>query len=251
MIGIGVDVGGSGIKVGAADLVTGTLVSERLQEKTPNPSTPDRVVEIIATLVGRVAPLAGAAAPVGIGVPCVVLDGVTKTAANIDQAWIDFDADRVVEGVLRRPVRVVNDADAAGLAEMRFGAGRGKRGVVLMLTLGTGVGSALFTDGHLVPNTELGHLEIRGADAEDRSAAAVKTRESLSWEAWAALLDEHIRAIDRILWPDLIILGGGVSRDADRFIPLLTARPPIVAATLENDAGIVGAALAAAERLGP
>jgi polyphosphate glucokinase len=170
------------------------------------------------------------------------------TAANIDSAWVGFDLEAALRPVLRRPVMVLNDADAAGMAEMRFGAGKGKPGVVLILTLGTGVGSALFVDGRLVPNTELGHMEIRGIDAEDRSAAAVRVRENESWEQWAADVDEHLTAIDRILWPSLIILGGGVSRNADQFVPLLTIRPPIVPAMLRNDAGCVGAAMAAAER---
>jgi polyphosphate glucokinase len=235
-VAIGVDVGGSGIKVGAVDTATGRLLAERLRVLTPNPSTPTAIVRAITALVKKAGAGLDPNAPVGVGVPSVVLDGVTKTAANVDPAWIGFEA-----------VHVLNDADAAGLAEMRFGAGAGKHGVVLVLTLGTGVGSALFNDGRLVPNTELGHMEIRGRDAERRSAAAARTRRGLSWKAWAADLDEHIDAIDRILWPSLIILGGGVSKRTDRFLPLLTARPPIVPATLQNDAGIVGAALAAAE----
>lgn len=244
---IGVDVGGSGIKVGAVDVATGQLVAERLRVATPNPSTPAAVVRTIARLVKRASLGLDPNAPVGVGIPSVVLDGVAKTAANVDPAWIGFDARSALVKALKRPVHVLNDADAAGLAEMRFGAGAGKDGVVLILTLGTGVGSALFNDGRLVPNTELGHMEIRGRDAERRSAAAARTRRGLSWKAWAHDLDEHIDAIDRILWPGFIILGGGVSKRADRFLPLLTARPPIVPATLQNDAGIVGAALAAFE----
>jgi polyphosphate glucokinase len=246
-LAIGVDVGGSGIKVGAVDTATGQLVAPRIRVVTPQPSTPDAVVRSIARLVKRAAAGLDPNTIVGVGVPCVVIDGVTKTAANIDPGWIGFDAGSALGKVLKRPVHVLNDADAAGLAEMRFGAGAGKDGVVLMLTLGTGVGSALFNDGRLVPNTELGHMEIRGRDAERRSAAAARTRRGLSWKAWTADLDEHLHAIDRILWPGLFILGGGVSKRADRFIPRLTVRPPVVPATLENDAGIVGAALAAAE----
>lgn len=244
---IGVDVGGSGIKAGAVDPATGTLLAPRLRVVTPQPSTPDSVVRSIARLVKRVGAGLDPNAVVGVGVPCVVLDGVTKTAANIDPAWIGFDAGSALAKALKRPVHVLNDADAAGLAEMRFGAGRGKDGVVLVLTLGTGVGSALFIDGRLVPNTELGHMEIRGRDAERRSAAAARTRRGLSWKAWTTDLDEHLHAIDRILWPSLLILGGGVSKRSERFVPRLTTRPPIVPATLENDAGIVGAALSAAE----
>lgn len=244
---IGVDVGGSGIKAGAVDTATGALLAPRLRVVTPQPSTPEAVVRSIVRLVKRVATGLDPNAVVGVGVPCVVIDGVTKTAANIDPGWIGFDAGSALGKALKRPVHVLNDADAAGLAEMRFGAGRGKTGVVLVLTLGTGVGSALFNDGRLVPNTELGHMEIRGRDAERRSAAAARTRRGLSWKAWTNDLDEHLQAIDRILWPSLLILGGGVSKRAERFIPRLTVRPPVVPATLENDAGIVGAALSAAE----
>jgi polyphosphate glucokinase len=181
-------------------------------------------------------------------VPCVVIDGVTKTAANIDAGWIEFDAGRALQAALKRSVVVLNDADAAGLAEMRFGAGVGEPGVVLVLTLGTGVGSGLFNDGLLVPNTELGHMEIRGRDAERRSAAAARIRRGLSWKAWAADLDEHLHAIDKLFWPNLIILGGGVSKAPERFMPRLTVRPRVVPAKLRNDAGIVGAAMAAVER---
>jgi polyphosphate glucokinase len=247
-VAIGVDVGGSGIKAGAVDLATGQLLSDRLRVATPEPSTPDAVVRSIARLVKRAGAGLDPTTPVGVGVPSVVIDGVTLTAANVDPAWIGFDAGTALAKALKRPVHVLNDADAAGLAEMRYGAGAGKDGVVLVLTLGTGVGSALFNDGRLVPNTELGHMEIRGRDAERRSAAAARTRRGLSWKAWASDLDEHLHAIDKILWPALIIFGGGVSKRADRFLPLLTARPPMVPATLQNDAGIVGAGLAASER---
>jgi polyphosphate glucokinase len=250
-IAIGVDVGGSGIKVGVVDVAKGELIAPRLRVATPTPSTPADVVRAIGRTVSRAireAPDVPADAPVGVGVPSVVIDGVTKTAANIDPGWIDFDADRALETVLNRPMTVLNDADAAGLAEMRFGAGAGERGVVIVLTLGTGVGSGLFNDGVLVPNTELGHMEIRGRDAERRSAAAARTRRGLSWKAWASDLDEHLAAIDRLFSPKLIILGGGVSKQPEKFIPRLTVRPRVVPAKLRNDAGIVGAAMAASER---
>jgi polyphosphate glucokinase len=250
-IAIGVDVGGSAIKAGAVDVEAGHLIGQRLEVPTPQPSTPAAVVEEIAKLVAQAGADAPADAPVGVGVPCVVVEGVTLTAANIDKAWVGFDLETALRPVLRRPVFVLNDADAAGMAEMRFGAGQGKVGVVLILTLGTGVGSALFVDGKLVPNTELGHMEVRGKDAEKRSAAVARVRDRESWTQWANDLDEHLTAIDRILWPSLIILGGGVSRNADQFVPLLTIRPPIVPATLRNDAGTVGAAMAAAERHTP
>jgi polyphosphate glucokinase len=250
-LAIGVDVGGSGIKVGVVDVALGELVAPRLRVVTPDPSTPVKMVAAIARTVARAGKAAGGVpsnVPVGVGVPCVVIEGVTKTAANIDAAWVDFDAGRALETALKRPVVVLNDADAAGLAEMRFGAGVGEPGVVLVLTLGTGVGSGLFNDGLLVPNTELGHMEIRGRDAERRSAAAARIRRGLSWKAWASDLDEHLHAIDKLFWPNLIILGGGVSKAPERFLPRLTVRPRVVPARLRNDAGIVGAAMAAIER---
>ncbi len=256
-LAVGVDVGGSGIKVSVVDVAHGVLVGPRLRVATPQPSTPDVVVPVIVRTVLRALKESGVQAgrstsvsfPVGVGMPSVVIDGVTKTAANIDPGWTDFDLGARLRSAFSGTVVVLNDADAAGLAEMRFGAGVGRRGVVFVLTLGTGLGSGMFNDGVLVPNTELGHMEIRGRDAERRSAAVARTRRGLSWKAWASDLDEHLHAIDKLFWPNLIILGGGVSKNADKFIPRLTVRPPVVAATLRNDAGIVGAAMAAAERM--
>jgi polyphosphate glucokinase len=255
-VAVGVDVGGSGIKVAAVDVTTGQLAGPRLRVATPQPSSPDAVVPTIIRTVRRALRDGGlitgrsTAIPfsVGVGMPSVVIDGVTKTAANIDPSWIDFNLGEHLRAALKAPVYVLNDADAAGLAEMRFGAGAGERGVVFVLTLGTGLGSGMFNDGLLVPNTELGHMEIRGRDAERRSAAVARTRRGLSWKAWASDLDEHLHAIDKLFWPNLIILGGGVSKNADKFIPRLTVRPRVVPATLRNDAGIVGAAMAAAEK---
>lgn len=253
-LAIGLDVGGSGIKAGAVDLDTGQLVGERVRIATPNPSTPDAVVAATARLVVRIRRAvseigpASAGVPVGIGIPSVVIDGTTRSAANIDAGWVDYPAAIEFRRALSRDVTIVNDADAAGVAEMRFGAGRGKTGTVFVLTLGTGLGSALFVDGVLVPNTELGHMEIRGRDAERRSAANARIRRGLSWKAWASDLDEHLVAIDRLFSPSLFILGGGVSKNPDKFIPFLTVRVPVVPAELRNDAGIVGAALFAAER---
>jgi polyphosphate glucokinase len=252
-LAVGVDVGGSGIKVAVVDVDRGTLVSPRLRVATPQPSSPETVVPAIVRTVKRALKEAaiGAVAPqipVGVGMPSVVIDGVTKSAANIDAAWVDYDLGSHLRQALKARIEVLNDADAAGLAEMRFGAGVGERGVVFVLTLGTGLGSGMFNDGVLVPNTELGHMEIRGRDAERRSAAVARTRRGLSWKAWASDLDEHLHAIDKLFWPNLIILGGGVSKNADKFIPRLTVRPRVVPATLRNDAGIVGAAMAAAER---
>jgi len=250
-LAVGVDVGGSGIKAAVVDVTTGTLASTRLRIPTPQPSLPEAVVPAIVRIVRRAMKDGGIGSkgvPVGVTMPSVVIDGVTKTAANIDPGWVDYDLAGRLKGPLGNRVVVLNDADAAGLAEMRFGAGRGQGGVVFVLTLGTGLGSGMFNDGVLVPNTELGHMEIRGRDAERRSAAAARIRRGLSWKAWSSDLDEHLHAIDKLFWPNLIILGGGVSKNADKFIPRLTVRPPVVPATLRNDAGIVGAAMAASER---
>jgi polyphosphate glucokinase len=250
-LAVGVDVGGSGIKVAVVDVATGQLAGPRLRVVTPQPSTPVAVIPVIVRLVNRTiraAKVDAASLPIGVDMPSVVINGVTRTAANIDAGWIGFDLAGELRKKLSGPLVVLNDADAAGLAEMRFGAGAGQRGVVIVLTLGTGVGSGLFNDGVLVPNTELGHMEIRGRDAERRSAAVARTRRGLSWKAWAADLDEHLQAIDRLFSPNLIILGGGVSKNADRFIPRLTVGTKIVAATLRNDAGIVGSAMAATEQ---
>lgn len=252
-LAIGIDIGGSGIKAGAVDIASGTLRGERLRVATPVPSTPGNVVASAARLVRRIVkavPEAGdrLTVPVGVGVPSVVIEGVTRSAANIDPGWVDYPAGTEFQRALTRRAVVVNDADAAGVAEMRFGAGRGQLGTVLVLTLGTGLGSALFVDGVLVPNTELGHMEIRGRDAERRSAAAARVRRGLSWKAWATDLDEHLIAIDRLFSPRLFILGGGVSKNPDKFIPYLTVRVPVVPAQLRNDAGTIGAAMFAAER---
>jgi polyphosphate glucokinase len=254
-LAIGIDIGGSGIKACAVDVATGQLVGDRQRIATPNPSRPDAVVEATVRLVRRIVnglpdEAEAATAPIGIGIPSVVVDGVTRSAANIDPTWVDFPAAIEFGRALGRPVSLVNDADAAGVAEMRFGAGVGKRGVVFVLTLGTGLGSGLFIDGTLVPNTELGHMEIRGKDAERRSAAAARLKRGLSWKGWAADLDEHLIAIDRLFSPNLIILGGGVSKGPERFVPFLTVRVPVVAAELRNDAGIVGAAMFAVDRAG-
>jgi polyphosphate glucokinase len=240
---IGIDVGGSGIKAAVVDTATGELLTPRVRIATPQPSTPKAVAKATAKVISDLSPELEA----GLGFPAVVLGGVVRTAANIDASWIGTDAAALFTDALRRPLAIGNDADAAGLAEMRFGAGRGHAGTVLMLTLGTGIGSALFRDGVLVPNTELGHLQVRGKDAEERAAASVKERKGLSWSAWSKLLDEYLDAVDALLWPDLVILGGGISKDADKFVHELTSRVRTVPAELQNRAGIVGAAMLAAE----
>ena len=248
-LAVGVDVGGSGIKASAVDLDTGELVGNRHRVPTPQPSEPDAVIASIRRMVKRIEKEAGLheLAPVGVGFPAVVVDGVTKSAANVDPGWIDFDADAAMVRALGRPVHVINDADAAGVAEMRYGAGVGERGTVFLITLGTGTGSALFYNGTLIPNLELGHMEIRGRDAEKRSASAARLRRGLSWKAWAADLDEHLLAIEKLFTPRLFIIGGGVSKRSEKFIPRLTVNARVVPAKLLNDAGIVGAAMAAAE----
>jgi polyphosphate glucokinase len=236
----GLDVGGSGIKGAPVDTETGELVGERLRIKTPKPATPEAIVQTAARVVKE----SDWEGLVGCGFPAVVKDGVVHTAANIDKSAIGFDLGGALEKELGVPVGAVNDADAAGLAEMRWGAGRGVDGVVLMLTLGTGIGTSLFVGGRLVPNMELGHIEIRGEDAEHRAADGARKREDLSWEQYAERLDEYLHKIEDLLWPDLIVVGGGISKKAEKFFPHLTIRTEIVTAKMRNEAGIAGAALA-------
>jgi polyphosphate glucokinase len=248
MQSFGVDIGGSGIKGCTVDLAEGRLLGERLRVDTPQPSTPDAVYGVVAELVGSF----GWDREVGVTFPGVMKKGVAHTAANVDKSWIGTDIDADLERLLPGgPVQTLNDADAAGLAEMRYGAGKDKGGVVLLLTFGTGIGSALFVNGHLVPNTEFGHIEVDGEDGEKRASAAAREREELKYPDWAKRVDRFLDVLERSVWPDLIIVGGGVSKKADRWVPLLSTRTPVVAAQLRNDAGIVGAALAAHERLTP
>jgi len=245
---IGVDIGGTGIKVGVVDSRRGVLIGERVRVDTPHPAVPEAVVRATAELVAGLPPDSG---PVGIGVPGPIVGGRVMMAANLHDDWVGAPAARLFSEAIGRPCEIINDADAAGVAEIRFGAGRGVRGVVLLLTLGTGIGSALFVDGVLVPNLELGHIEIRGKDAERRASAGARERRALSFAEWAPLLDEYLDRIDKLVWPDLVILGGGVSRRAEKFIHLLSARPPVVPAALRNEAGIVGAAVRARQVLSP
>jgi polyphosphate glucokinase len=250
-IAIGVDVGGSGIKAAVVDVESGRLRSERLRVPTPQPATPAAVSGTIVRLVNRLVTSSGIgpSIPVGLGLPGVAIDGRLMSAANIDPGWVDYPVAQNLGAALKRSVTIVNDADAAGIAEMRYGVGRGTHGVVIFLTLGTGVGSGVFVDGTLVPNTEFGQMEIRGRPAERRSASAAKVRKSLGWKAWALDLDEHLQRIEDLMWPTLFILGGGISKNAEKFIPRLQRRTPIVAASLGNDAGIIGAAVVAADGL--
>jgi polyphosphate glucokinase len=238
---VGVDVGGTGIKAAGVDIASGVLVSDRLKIDTPQPATPDQVFAVIADLVSQLAPDDGSA--VGVTVPGVVHHGVVQSAANIDKSWIGTDADRALESLLDRPVHVLNDADAAGYAEVAFGVAKDRRGLVLVTTLGTGIGSALIHDGVLVPNTELGHLEIDGKAAEKRASNAVRERQDLSWEQWARRLTTYYRTLEKLFSPDLFVVGGGVSKSSQKFLPLLDLNTEIVPAALGNDAGIIGAAL--------
>jgi polyphosphate glucokinase len=236
---IGIDFGGTGIKAAPVDLDTGEFAAERERIDTPERSTPEAVGEIMAELVGRFPDSTGA---VGVAVPGVVRRGVVLSAANIDKSWIGVDADKVLTDRLGRPVHVLNDADAAGYAELQFGAAKGRDGLVILTTLGTGIGSALLWDGVLVPNSELGHLEIEGHDAESRAASSTREAEDLSWKDWAKRLTTYYRTLERLFSPDLFVVGGGISKKADKFLPLIEIDTEIVAATLKNTAGIVGAA---------
>ncbi|SFO48008.1 polyphosphate glucokinase [Geodermatophilus obscurus] len=245
MQGFGVDIGGSGIKGCLVDLEEGALIGERIRVETPRPSVPEAVYEVVTGIVSSF----GWTGRVGCTYPGVMKKGVAHTAANMDPSWIGTDVDAGLTALVPGSVETLNDADAAGLAEMRYGAGRGHDGVVLLLTFGTGIGSALFVDGHLVPNTEFGHIQVDGEDGERRASAAAREREDLSYPAWAARVDRYLDVLEAGVWPDLIIVGGGVSKKAHKWVPLLSTRTPVVPAQLQNDAGIVGAALAAAERI--
>ncbi|MFW3169661.1 polyphosphate--glucose phosphotransferase [Geodermatophilus sp. CPCC 206100] len=246
MLGFGVDIGGSGIKGCLVDLEKGELQGERLRIETPQPALPQAVYDVVARIVGHFE----WQGRVGVTFPGVLKQGVAHTAANVDKTWLGTDVAAGLDAVLPGGVQTLNDADAAGVAEMRYGAGRDKRGVVLMLTFGTGIGSALFTDGVLVPNTEFGHIQVDGEDGERRASAAAREREDLSYPEWARRVDRYLDVLEAGVWPDLIIVGGGVSKKAHKWVPLLSTRTPVVPAELLNDAGIVGAALAAEEHIG-
>jgi polyphosphate glucokinase len=249
MHALGIDIGGTGIKGAPVDVAAGKLLAERQKIDTPRPAVPDAVAEVVSELVKSFS----WSGPIGITFPGVVTGGVTRTAANLDPAWVGLDARALFakaasnQGTPGSPVQVLNDADAAGVAEMKFGAGVGEHGTVLMLTFGTGIGSALFIDGTLVPNTEFGHIEIHGHDAEKRASEHAKELHDLSWGKWAGRVDEYMQQMEALLSPDLFIIGGGISKQSEKFLPLLTGiRARIVPATLHNDAGIVGAAMAVA-----
>jgi polyphosphate glucokinase len=239
---LGIDVGGSSIKAAVVDVVSGQAVTPLATVPTPEPSTPQHLLEAFSELDARFA----TGGPVGLALPCVVQRGVTRTAANIDKSWIGFDCTAALRARMGRPVAVLNDADAAGLAEIRWGAGRGTRGVVIVLTFGTGIGSAIFNDGVLLPNTEFGHLEMQGREAEHRASARVRTVEGLDWPAWAERVNAYLDRMHGLFWPDVFILGGAVSENFAQFAPLLKSPAEIRAAQFGGQAGLIGAAFAAA-----
>ncbi len=242
---LGIDVGGSGIKGAVVNTKNGRLNTDRIRYGTPQPSKPKAVIKTIKKIVDDF-DYSGA---IGVGFPAVVMDGVVRSAANIDDKWIGFPGAKIMTRETGCPVRLINDADAAGYAEMRFGAGSGLKGVVMILTLGTGIGSALFIDGKLVPNTELGHLFLRNhkVDAEDYASDRVRTARSLNWTEWAERLDQYLHLLERLFSPNVFILGGGVSKKHEKYLPKLTIQTRVMPAQLLNNAGIVGAAMAVVE----
>lgn len=243
---LGIDVGGSGIKGAPVDLSRGEFHAGRLRIDTPQPATPQAVAAVIAQIVEHFDDVRSDS-PIGVTIPGVVQQGVVKTAANIDKSWIDCEIEMLLEDELQHDVVVMNDADAAGVAEIRHGAAKGRKGLVILATLGTGIGTAVINNGILVPNSELGHIEVNGYDGETRAAASIKKKENLSWEEFADRLTTYFRALENLLWPDLIVVGGGVSKKPEKFLPLLDIRTPIIPATLANTAGIIGAAQLAAD----
>ena len=240
----GIDIGGSGIKGALVDTKAGSLTAPRKRIPTPHPSTPKAVAEVVAQLVAA----DKWHGMIGATFPAVIRHGVAQSAANVDPSWIGTDVDAVFTESIGQDVTVINDADAAGLAEVRFGAAKGVPGVVLLLTFGTGIGSGLFVDGHLVPNTELGHLELDGVDAERRAASSVKDEHKMSYKRWSKRVNDYMQHVEKLFSPDLFVVGGGVSKDFDKWGPYLDLSTPVKPAQLLNDAGIVGAAIAAAER---
>lgn len=237
---LGIDVGGSGIKGAPVDTASGRLLAERKRVRTPDPATP----QAVARTVAKIAQHFEWDGPIGCAMPAVVKGGRLRTAANISRSWLGVNAAALLRKSTRCPVSVINDADAAGYAEMHFGAGRNREGLVIMVTLGTGIGTALFINGHLVPNTELGHLTLRGRDAETWAAESVREKKDLGWKKWARRVDAYLRLLQGYFWPDAFIIGGGVSRKWRKFLPQLKLITPIVPAKLRNEAGIIGAALA-------
>ena len=237
---LGIDIGGTGIKGAPVDVGTGQLVGVRFRLETPQPAVPNAVADVVE----KVAAHFNYQGPTGVAFPAVVKHGVTYTAANVDRSWIGTNAGELFSRHVGGPVTVVNDADAAGIAEIRFGAGRDRKGVVILLTLGTGIGSAIFLNGELIPNTEFGHLIIRGKEAEKRASEKVREDKKLSWRQWAKRLSEFLNEMEKLFSPDLFIMGGGISKKADKFIPYLTTKTEVIVvpALMRNEAGIIGAA---------
>jgi polyphosphate glucokinase len=245
---IGVDIGGTGIKGGIVDLEKGVIVGERHRILTPKPSTPEAVAEVVRQIVAELSSRPegpSADSPVGVTFPAIIQHGVARSAANVDKSWIDTDVDALFTKVLGREVFVINDADAAGLAEVQYGAGKGKKGTVLVITLGTGIGSAFIFDGRLVPNVELGHLELDGHDAESRASAVARERDGIDWDEYAVRLQRYFSHVEFLFSPELFIVGGGISKRSAEYLPGLQLRTPIIPARLKNHAGIVGGALQA------
>jgi len=242
---LGIDIGGSGIKGAPVDVEKGQMLTKRYRIRTPQPSEP----KAVAKTVRKIAKHFKWDGPIGCGFPAVVQHGITRTAANVDEKWIGTNAAALFSEATGCPVKVINDADAAGLAEMSFGAGQGRTGVVLLVTIGTGLGTSVFIDGTLLPNTELGHIEIDCGDAELMASDAARTRDKLSWEEWGNRLNTYLTSLERLIWPDLIILGGGVSKKHKKFMPYITVQAEVVIAESFNEAGIIGAALAGRPRL--
>jgi len=238
---LGIDVGGSGIKGAPVDIATGELTVERLRIKTPDGAEPEPVARVVA----EIAKSFKWKGPIGIGFPAPIKAGVTMMAANVSEKWVGTNADELFTKITGCDCTMINDADAAGLAEMEFGAGRGQPGTVIMITLGTGIGTAIFHRGKLLPNTEFGHLDMKGKDAEHRASDAVRQFEDLSWKKYAKRLNKYLAEMEKLFWPDLFIVGGGISKKSDKYIPLLTINTPVITAQFMNEAGIVGAALAA------
>jgi polyphosphate glucokinase len=238
---IGVDVGGTGIKASVVDTVTGELLERRRRLDTPRPATPEAVRDTIAELVNGL----GVTAPVGVALPTIVRNGVAMSAANIDPSWVGISLPDLLDDVLPGPAAYLNDADAAGLAETEYGAGRGQQGLVVTVTLGTGIGAAMVYDGVLIPNAELGHLELDGAVAETTTSARAREVARLDWQPWAALVSRYLKHLERLLSPDLILLGGGISKTPDPWFHLIEVGTPVKLATLINNAGIIGSAHAA------
>lgn len=236
---LGIDIGGSGVKGAIVDTRKGKLLTKRFRIPTPQPATPDAVAGVIKEIADHFQ----WEGPIGVGFPGVIQQGVARTAANVDDTWIDKDLNQLFSEVTGCTVHVVNDADAAGMAEVKFGAGKNKKGTIMLITVGTGLGTVIFTDGKLVPNLEFGHLLLHGADAELYASDAARSNNNLDWETWAGRFNEYLLRIEELIWPDMIIIGGGASKKEKKFLPLLTPKAEVVAAELQNEAGIVGAAM--------